>query len=203
MTPQSKVPTAAHSDAAAGAEEEEPQVQPVGSGGLARRTRVLLPGVLDGADVVQAGRRRGDQPPKLFFAPTLDQFRAVFDQGIGPAMLNSLFATGISTILVLLLGVPAAFALSLRPVRKTQDALFFFMSTKMLPVVAAIMPMYVIVVQYRSAGQHLGAGHPLHVDEPADRGLDDAVILPRGARRTARGRQPRWREPVARGASNT
>jgi sorbitol/mannitol transport system permease protein len=84
-------------------------------------------------------------PPTLFFTPTLDQYSAVFDQGIGPAMMNSVFATGMSTILVLLLGVPAAFALSLRPVRKTSDALFFFMSTKMLPVVAAILPLYVIV----------------------------------------------------------
>jgi sorbitol/mannitol transport system permease protein len=84
-------------------------------------------------------------PPKLFFVPTLDQYAAVFDQGIGVAMANSVFATGMSTILVLLLGVPAAFALSLRPVRKTSDALFFFMSTKMLPVVAAILPLYVIV----------------------------------------------------------
>ena len=84
-------------------------------------------------------------PPKLFFVPTLDQYAAVFSQGIGPAMLNSVFATAMSTILVLLLGVPAAFALSLRPVRKTSDALFFFMSTKMLPVVAAILPLYVIV----------------------------------------------------------
>jgi sorbitol/mannitol transport system permease protein len=84
-------------------------------------------------------------PPKLFFTPTLDQYKAVFDQGIGPAMLNSVWATAVSTLLVLLLGVPAAFALSLRPVRKTSDALFFFMSTKMLPVVAAILPLYVIV----------------------------------------------------------
>ncbi|KRE26905.1 sugar ABC transporter permease [Mycobacterium sp. Soil538] len=84
-------------------------------------------------------------PPKLFFTPTLDQFSAVFDQAIGPAMLNSIFATGLSTLIVLLLGTPAAFALSLRPVRKTQDALFFFMSTKMLPVVAVILPLYVIV----------------------------------------------------------
>lgn len=85
------------------------------------------------------------RPPKLFFVPTLDQYSAVFNQGIGPAMLNSVFATAMSTLLVLLLGVPAAFALSLRPVRKTSDALFFFMSTKMLPVVAAILPLYVIV----------------------------------------------------------
>ncbi|MDT5008461.1 MAG: polyol transport system permease protein [Mycobacterium sp.] len=84
-------------------------------------------------------------PPKLFFTPTLDQFKAVFDQGVGTSLLNSLFATGMSTFLVLLLGIPAAFAVSLHPVRKVQDALFFFISTKMLPVVAAIIPLYVIV----------------------------------------------------------
>ncbi|MCF3939461.1 MULTISPECIES: carbohydrate ABC transporter permease [Gordonia] len=84
-------------------------------------------------------------PPTFIFTPTLDQFREVFDAGIGTPLLNSVFATIVSTILVLALGVPAAFALSLRPVRKTQDALFFFISTKMLPIVAAIIPLYVIV----------------------------------------------------------
>ncbi|MFJ4651831.1 carbohydrate ABC transporter permease [Nocardia sp. NPDC088792] len=95
-----------------------------------------------------AFKQEGDaytDPPKLFFAPTLDQFRAVLNGGIGTALANSAFATVMSTILVLALGVPAAFALSLRPVRKTRDALFFFISTKMLPVVAAIVPLYVIV----------------------------------------------------------
>jgi sorbitol/mannitol transport system permease protein len=98
--------------------------------------------------VLTAFKQEGDaatSPPTLFFTPTLDQYGKVFDQGIGPAMLNSVWATAISTLLVLLLGTPAAFALSLRPVRKTQDALFFFMSTKMLPIVAAILPLYVIV----------------------------------------------------------
>ncbi|SDU73399.1 carbohydrate ABC transporter permease [Gordonia westfalica] len=84
-------------------------------------------------------------PPTFFFEPTLQQFRDVFDAGIATPLLNSLFATIVSTIVVLLLGVPAAFALSLRPVRKTKDALFFFISTKMLPIVAAIIPLYVIV----------------------------------------------------------
>ncbi|MDF0528685.1 carbohydrate ABC transporter permease [Tsukamurella sp. 8F] len=83
--------------------------------------------------------------PKLFFTPTLSEFSSVLSGGVGTAILNSLFATVVSMILVLLLGVPAAFALSLRPVRKTRDALFFFISTKMLPIVAAIIPLYVIV----------------------------------------------------------
>lgn len=88
-------------------------------------------------------------PPTLAFTPTLEQFRTVFDAGIGPYFANSLGATVISTVLVLLLATPAAFALSLRPVEKTQDVLFFFISTKMLPVVAAIVPIYVVVNDLR------------------------------------------------------
>jgi sorbitol/mannitol transport system permease protein len=43
---------------------------------------------------------------------------------------------------VLLLAFPAAYALSIRPVKKWTDVMFFFLSTKMMPVVAAILPLY-------------------------------------------------------------
>lgn len=88
-------------------------------------------------------------PPTFFFAPTLDQYRAVIDAGLGDYMLNSAIATVASTLLVLLLGIPAAYAVSIRPVEKTSDVLFFFISTKMLPIVAVIMPIYVIAGQIR------------------------------------------------------
>ncbi len=84
-------------------------------------------------------------PPTLLFTPTLDQFQAVLGSGMGLTLLNSAFATAVSTACVLALGIPAAFALSLRPVKRTQDVLFFFISTKMLPIVAVIIPLYVIV----------------------------------------------------------
>ena len=48
----------------------------------------------------------------------------------------------LSTVLVLLLAIPAAYALSIRPVRKWTDVMFFFLSTKMLPVVAGLLPLY-------------------------------------------------------------
>jgi sorbitol/mannitol transport system permease protein len=83
--------------------------------------------------------------PKIIFQPTLEQYEGVFSAGIGPYLVNSVIATVFSTVFVLLLGIPAAFAVSLRPVRKTQDVLFFFISTKMLPVVAVIVPIYVVV----------------------------------------------------------
>lgn len=87
-------------------------------------------------------------PPTFFFEPTLDQFRAVVGES-GTYVANSLVATGVSTLLVLLLGVPAAYALSIRPVERVGDVLFFFISTKMLPVVAVIVPIYVIAGQLK------------------------------------------------------
>ncbi len=88
-------------------------------------------------------------PPTWFFTPTLDQFRAVIESGSAAYVGNSAIATGVSTVLVLLLGIPAAYALSIRPVEKVSDVLFFFISTKMLPVVAVIVPIYVVAGQLK------------------------------------------------------
>ncbi len=89
-------------------------------------------------------------PPTFFFTPTLEQYASIIgSSGAGSYLLNSVLATGISTLLVLVLAVPAAYAVSIRPIKRTQDVLFFFISTKMLPVVAVIMPIYVIAGQIR------------------------------------------------------
>jgi sorbitol/mannitol transport system permease protein len=68
----------------------------------------------------------------------------VLSGGLSSALLNSLWVTLGSTALVILVGLPAAYALSIRPIEKWQDVLFFFLSTRMLPVVGAIVPIYVI-----------------------------------------------------------
>jgi sorbitol/mannitol transport system permease protein len=81
-------------------------------------------------------------PPDLFAPLSLDGYRTFFDAGPWPPLLNSLTASVVSTALVLLLAFPAAYALSIRPVKKWTDVLFFFLSTKMLPVVAGILPLY-------------------------------------------------------------
>jgi sorbitol/mannitol transport system permease protein len=81
--------------------------------------------------------------PPDFFAPlSLDGYRSFFDAGPWPPLLNSLTASILSTALVLLLAFPAAYALSIRPVKKWTDVLFFFLSTKMLPLVAGLLPIY-------------------------------------------------------------
>jgi sorbitol/mannitol transport system permease protein len=85
-------------------------------------------------------------PPKFTFSPTLSEFRIVFN-GMDPFIEHSAIATVGSTIVVLVLALPAAYALSIRPVGGWRDSLFFFISTKMLPVVAAIGPLYVIALK--------------------------------------------------------
>jgi len=87
--------------------------------------------------------------PKLFFTPTLEQYRAVTAQTQGllnfnEAMMNSIVIVGVSTLIVMILAVPAAYALSVRPVKKARDVLFFFISTKFLPIVAGILPLWII-----------------------------------------------------------
>ena len=85
-------------------------------------------------------------PPKFVFTPTLAEFRLTFS-GMAPFLTHSVIATAVSTLLVLLLGVPASYALSVHPVKNWRDGLFFFISTKMLPIVAAIGPLYVIALK--------------------------------------------------------
>ena len=45
---------------------------------------------------------------------------------------------------MLLLAIPAAYALAIQPIEKWRDVLFFFISTKFLPVVAAILPIWIL-----------------------------------------------------------
>ncbi|MET8245472.1 carbohydrate ABC transporter permease [Streptomyces sp. NPDC005202] len=85
-------------------------------------------------------------PPSLTAPFTLDSYREFFglDGGASPwpALINSTTASVVSTLLTLLLALPAAYALSIRPVKKWTDVLFFFLSTKMLPAVAGLLPIY-------------------------------------------------------------
>jgi sorbitol/mannitol transport system permease protein len=90
-------------------------------------------------------------PPSLAAPLTLEGYAEFFGAGTGvspwPPLINSATASVGSTVLVLLLAVPAAYALAIKPVRKWTDVLFFFLSTKMLPMVAGLLPVY-LFAQY-------------------------------------------------------
>jgi len=68
------------------------------------------------------------------------------------AFMNSLVVVGVSTLIVLALALPAAYALAIRPVHRWRDVLFFFISTKFLPIVASIFPIYVYAEKWNLIG---------------------------------------------------
>lgn len=83
-------------------------------------------------------------PPTIFFVPTLEEFQQVLSGDFPPYFINSAIASLGSTILVLVLGLPAAYALAIRPVKKARDVLFFFISTRFLPFAASLVPLYLL-----------------------------------------------------------
>lgn len=84
-------------------------------------------------------------PPSVFAPLTWSNYANLFDRGVVPFLVNSATASILSTLLVLALAVPAAYALSIRPVEKWTDVMFFFLSTKFLPAIAALLPIYLLV----------------------------------------------------------
>jgi sorbitol/mannitol transport system permease protein len=85
-------------------------------------------------------------PPSYGAGLTLKGYKEFFGIGTGtspwPSLINSATASIVSTLLVLVLAIPAAYALAVKPVKKWSDVLFFFLSTKFLPPVAALLPLY-------------------------------------------------------------
>ncbi|MBC7518762.1 MAG: carbohydrate ABC transporter permease [Microbacteriaceae bacterium] len=84
-------------------------------------------------------------PPKFLATLNFDQYAIVFDRGMGSYLMNSFTASIGSTLLVLLLAIPAAYALSIRPIKSVKDVLFFFISTRFLPAAASILPVFFIL----------------------------------------------------------
>jgi polyol transport system permease protein len=93
--------------------------------------------------------RDANASPKLFFHPTLDRYRDVMGGTEGlltfsTAAWNSATVVLLSTLIVLAMAIPAAYALAINPIPKWRDVLFFFISTKFLPIVASILPIWII-----------------------------------------------------------
>ena len=84
-------------------------------------------------------------PPVFLFSVTLDNFRAVFDANYFSFFQNTVWLAGGSTLLALLIGLPAAYSLAFNPSTKyTPKVLSWVLSTKMLPLVGALIPLIVI-----------------------------------------------------------
>jgi sorbitol/mannitol transport system permease protein len=85
-------------------------------------------------------------PPSLFFSPTMENYR---DVAFGRAdylkcAWNSIYVSFGSTILALLIAVPSAYAMAFFPTRRTKDVMLWMLSTKFMPAVGVLVPIYLI-----------------------------------------------------------
>ena len=86
-------------------------------------------------------------PPNLFnFSWTLENYFTVQERSnYGRHFYNSMVISLGSTILGLLIAVPSAWAMAFVPGKQTKNILMWMLSTKMMPAVAVLMPIYFIV----------------------------------------------------------
>lgn len=84
-------------------------------------------------------------PPVLFFEPTLRNFHQVLERAdYLHFFANSMIVSGGSTLLGLVVGLPAAYALAFYPGKRAKDLLVWMLSTKMMPAVGVLVPIYLM-----------------------------------------------------------
>ncbi|CAM2149141.1 sorbitol/mannitol transport system permease protein [Pararobbsia alpina] len=86
----------------------------------------------------------------LLFTPTLESFSEVFARSnyFAFAWNSILISLGV-TVICLIIAVPAAYAMAFFPTKKTQQILLWMLSTKMMPSVGVLIPIYVL---WKNAG---------------------------------------------------
>ena len=89
-----------------------------------------------------------DPPVFLFFNWTLENYAVVQERSDYLRFLwNSIAIAGGSTLLGVIIGVPAAWSMAFVPSRRTKDILMWMLSTKMLPAVGVLYPIYLLFIQ--------------------------------------------------------
>ena len=89
-------------------------------------------------------------PSFLFFHWTTENYATV--QGRSDYVhhaINSILIAGGSTLIALLIAIPAAWSMAFSPTKRTKDVLLWMLSTKMMPAVGVLVPIYLI---YRDFG---------------------------------------------------
>lgn len=84
-------------------------------------------------------------PPELFFHPTLESFATVFaTTNYLRFVFNSIAIAGGATLLSVILALPAAYAMAFHPSPRTKGILMWMLSTKMMPAVGVLVPIYLL-----------------------------------------------------------
>ena len=88
-------------------------------------------------------------PSLWIFEPTLENYTTVQERSdyLGFAW-NSVLTSVISTILGLMIATPAAYSMAFNPTKQTKNILMWMLSTKMMPAVGALIPIYLLAQKF-------------------------------------------------------
>ncbi len=106
-------------------------------------------------------------PPKIFFTPTLDNFIGVFyrasitagvsqETNFGLYFFNSIFIAGTSVLLAVVVGTLAAYAFSRYPLKGNDTYLFIILTTRMMPPIVVLIPIFLMFRVTGLAGSYWG-----------------------------------------------
>ena len=96
-------------------------------------------------------------PPELFFSPTLENFHEVQERSdYLHYAWNSVVTSVVSTLLGLAIAAPAAYAMAFHKGKRDKDILMWMLSTKMMPAVGALVPIYVLAQKSHLLDTQLG-----------------------------------------------
>lgn len=118
--------------------------------GLVFATLILLPIVWG---IVLSLKTRVDalsMPPNWIFTPTIANYRAAFVDGpYAQTILNSLIIAGVSSLIAMILGVPAAYAFSRSRFRGHGAAFLGILTIRMAPATVIALPLFLIFTKLR------------------------------------------------------
>ncbi|WP_069300655.1 carbohydrate ABC transporter permease [Neptunicoccus sediminis] len=98
-----------------------------------------------------------DPPVFLAFDWTLENYEVVLERSNYARFLwNSIFIAGGSTLLGLIVAIPAAWSMAFVPSRRTKDILLWMLSTKMLPAVGVLYPIYLMFIKLGLLDNRIG-----------------------------------------------
>jgi multiple sugar transport system permease protein len=96
-------------------------------------------------------------PPKLLFWPTWENYVNIFSlYPFGDYLRNSLVVTTVATALSLVLGLPAAYALTRLQIRQKENIALWFLSLRVLPPIGVVIPFFILLRNARLLDNPIG-----------------------------------------------
>lgn len=97
-------------------------------------------------------------PPVFFFTPTLEHYSSALTSpqyGVGKSLVNSLIVSLSTTLVALLLGTPAAYAIARFEFRGKRDLWFWFISNRMISPIVMALPFFILAKNFKLIDTHI------------------------------------------------